>query len=436
MEGAIAARDLTKAYRRRSRRHRFLSLKSALVRGELFRTSGKGEKIQALKDVSFEVPKGATFGVVGANGSGKSTLLKIMAGILKPTSGEIEVRGRIASLIELGAGFHPEISGRENIKINAIMLGLSRREIEERFDSIVEFSGLGDFIEDPVKTYSSGMYTRLGFAVAVSVDPDVLLVDEILAVGDEAFSRKCMDKFREFKRRGKTIVIVSHDLDTINLLCEQVMWLKEGEVKGIGHPRETIDAYRSDVETGEESALRDGTGEAEEEATETAPEDEEGKVERQEARRRWGSGAVEIKDIRLLDTDGQEKRLFHTGDRMIVKLDIDAKEEVTDFVFGIGIFNGEGMCCYGTNTDVEGFKPKALSGTAKAFFDIKELNLVQGTYYIDAAVHKKDGFAYDYRHLWVEFKVRSPLRDEGVFRPDHTWRFEGGIDLKTEKPRN
>ena len=206
---AIELDHVSKVYRRHGRRRQFATLKSALLSGSLVRHLRPDESFSALRDVSVSVPKGACFGVIGRNGSGKSTLLKLVAGITKPTSGSVRVHGRVSALIELGAGFHPEISGRENVFINGIMLGLSRREISDRFDEIVEFAELEDFIDAPVKTYSSGMYMRLGFAVAINVDPDILLVDEVLAVGDEGFSLKCLDKFAEFKRRGKPILLVS-----------------------------------------------------------------------------------------------------------------------------------------------------------------------------------------------------------------------------------
>src|SRR5690606_8216184 len=195
---AISLRNVTKLYRRYGGRQ-FATLKSALLSGDLVRKLRPEETFQALSDVSFDVPAGQTLGVIGRNGSGKSTALKLVAGITKPTSGSVVVKGRVSALIELGAGFHPEISGRENVFIHGVMLGMSKREIQRRFDEIVDFAELRDFIDAPVKTYSSGMYMRLGFAVAIHVDPDVLLVDEVLAVGDEAFTHKCLDKFAEFK---------------------------------------------------------------------------------------------------------------------------------------------------------------------------------------------------------------------------------------------
>ena len=252
---AIEASGVTKVYRRFTGRRQFATLKSALLRGTVLRDLHPAGTFAAVRNVSFTVPQGATYGIIGRNGSGKSTMLKLVAGITKPTEGTVTVNGRLSALIELGAGFHPEISGRENVFINGIMLGLSKREITRRFDEIVEFAELRDFIDAPVKTYSSGMYVRLGFAVAINVDPDVLLVDEVLAVGDEAFTHKCLDKFAEFRRRGKTILLVTHSLNLVERFCDDVLWLDGGTARGEGDPRRVVSEYIADVAKGEEKTL-------------------------------------------------------------------------------------------------------------------------------------------------------------------------------------
>src|SRR6187401_1204997 len=254
MTPAIELADVTKIYRRYGGRQ-FSTLKSALLRRSLLRDLRPDQTFPALTNVSFTVPRGSTYGVIGRNGSGKSTALKLVAGITKPTSGTVRVDGRISALIELGAGFHPEISGRENIFINGIMLGLTKREIQYRFDEIVEFAELSEFIDAPVKTYSSGMYMRLGFAVAIHVDPDVLLVDEVLAVGDEGFTHKCLDKFGEFRRRGKTILLVTHSLGLVERFCDEALWIDAGLGRATGDPRRVVGAYMSDVERAEEQTL-------------------------------------------------------------------------------------------------------------------------------------------------------------------------------------
>src|SRR6476469_1218278 len=252
---AIDVARVSKIYRRYSQRKQFATLKSALLSRSLIRNLRPDETFTALNDVNLTVPKGRTLGVIGRNGSGKSTLLKLVAGITKPSSGTVRVAGRISALIELGAGFHPEISGRENVFINGIMLGLTKREVTRRFDEIVEFAEMKEFIDAPVKTYSSGMYMRLGFAVAIHVDPDVLLVDEALAVGDEGFTHKCLDKFAEVKRRGKTILRVTHSLGMVERFCDEALWLDGGRIKGSGDPKRIVGAYVTDVQRKEEDEL-------------------------------------------------------------------------------------------------------------------------------------------------------------------------------------
>ena len=244
---AIDIDHVSRVYQKYSSRHRFQTFKSALVKGDLFKALKPDELVSAIDDVSLRVEKGQTFGVIGENGSGKSTLLKLVAGIAKPSRGRVTTVGKVSALIELGAGFHPEITGRENVFINGIMLGLTKKEITAKFDEIVAFAELEDFIDAPVKTYSSGMYMRLGFAIAINVNPDILLIDEVLAVGDAAFVPKCLDRIDDFRRRQKTILFVSHDLTTVEKVCDRVAWLKNGRLLTIGDPKRIVDAYLQDV---------------------------------------------------------------------------------------------------------------------------------------------------------------------------------------------
>jgi ABC-type polysaccharide/polyol phosphate transport system ATPase subunit len=406
---AIEAIDVHKVYRRYGRRRHFATLKSAFLSGGLIRDLRPDEAYPALRGVSFAVERGKTFGIIGRNGSGKSTMLKMIAGIGKPTSGQVRVEGRVSALIELGAGFHPEISGRENVFINGMMLGLSKREIARRFDDIVAFAELQDFIEEPVKTYSSGMYMRLGFAVAVNVDPDVLLVDEVLAVGDEAFTHKCLDKFADFRSRGKTSLIVTHQLDLVERFCDAAIWLDEGVVKATGEPKRVIDAYRLAVAESENEAL-----------AQSEP--------RPQSDTRWGSGEVEIASVEMHGPSGVS-HTFNAGDRADIAFQVSAKQRLTDFVFGVAIFNAEGVCCYGTNTQIEGAQPAELSGSAGVRFAIESLDLVEGTYTLDVAVHRENGAPYDYRRKLYTFRVNSPLKDVGIYRPRHRWHFDGGVRI-------
>ena len=436
---AIDVRDVTKVYRKFAHRKQFATIKSALLSGSLVRDLRPDETFAALRGVSFQVPAGCTYGIIGRNGSGKSTMLKCVAGISRPTTGTVTVQGRVSALIELGAGFHPEISGRENVFINGIMLGLSRRDIARRFDEIVEFAELEEFIDAPVKTYSSGMYMRLGFAVAIHVDPDVLLVDEVLAVGDEGFTHKCLDKFGEFRRRGKTVLLVTHSLGLVERFCDDALWIDQGQARAHGDPRRVVGAYITDVERGEERALAVADAKALEHA-EAAPVQDQtiaDPVEAaaapddgfQAAEGRWGSRDVEITGVRLVGEDGRAGHVFHSGEAITIELAVSAKQPVTDFAFGIGIFSADGVCCYGTNTDIAELKSVELSGTGVARFVIESLDLVEGTYKLDVAAHKRDGFAYDYHRQLYTFRVKSRTKDAGIYRPRHRWEFSPTVRL-------
>jgi ABC-type polysaccharide/polyol phosphate transport system ATPase subunit len=446
MTPAIEAINVSKVYRRYARKKQFATLKSALLKGSLIRDLQPDETFRALRGVSFVVPKGCTYGIIGRNGSGKSTLLKCVAGITRPNEGTIRVDGRISALIELGAGFHPEISGRENVFINGIMLGLTKREIHRRFDEIVEFAELTDFIDAPVKTYSSGMYMRLGFAVAIHVDPDVLLIDEVLAVGDQAFTVKCLDKFAEFRRRNKTILLVTHSLDLVEKFCDRALWLDTGRTLAEGEPRRVVASYLIDVEKAEEAHLaraaattaahvdaetREGSGPV------SQPADLVGTPADmfQATEGRWGSREVEIATVTVLDSTGTPSHVYHSGDAMEIRLHIRCHQPLDDFVFGIGLFNAEGFCCYGTNTHIEQLEPDHVDGDGEIRFLIERLELVEGTYKIDVAAHKVDGYPYDYHRLLYTFRVKSRTKDVGIYRPAHRWEFSPNIRFEErERP--
>ena len=449
---AIELTDVSKVYRRYARRRQFATLKSALLSRSLVSDLKADETFPAVRNMTVSVQSGKTLGVIGRNGSGKSTLLKLVAGITKPTTGAVKVNGRISALIELGAGFHPEISGRENVFINGIMLGLTKREIGRRFDEIVEFAELKDFIDAPVKTYSSGMYMRLGFAVAIHVDPDVLLVDEVLAVGDEGFTHKCLDKFADFKRRGKTILLVTHSLGLVERFCDEALWMDAGQKKAIGDPVRVVGAYVLDVGKAEERQLAADDAKAHESAVSMSPDDPasaalpDHPVETGEApadmfkatEGRWGSREIEITDVQLLDGNGLPGHVFQSGQPMTVQINLRSPLAMDDFVVGIGLFNAEGICCYGTNTSVEQFRAVRIHGDATARFTIESLDMVEGTYKLDVAVHKLDGYPFDYHRLLYTFRVKSRTKDVGIYRPAHQWEFSGAMvfsrDSVTDDP--
>jgi len=418
----VIANDIKKFYKKYSQKHRFLTLKSALVKRTLFSDLKKDEVFAALNGVSFEVERGKTVSIIGENGSGKSTLLKILAGFSKPTSGELLTQGRISAMIELGAGFHPEISGRENIFINGIILGLTKKKIQEKFDDIVRFAELEDFIDNPVKSYSSGMYMKLGFSIAVNVDPDILLIDEVLAVGDASFVPKCLDKINEFKRQGKTIIFVSHDLSTVERISDEVIWLKHGMIEMKGYPKRVIDSYLEYI----------GNREEEKAGIKHQKEEKEAEENREN---RWGSKEIEISDVKLLDKDGKEKYVYEPDEPVTLEFDVLAHDLEEDFVFGIGIMSTEGVSCYGTNTGIEEYKSVQISEKGKVKVHFPCMNLVNGSYYLDIAVHKQDGYPFDYHHFQYSFKIASRIQDIGITRVPHRWEFSENIRIEKLPPR-
>ncbi|MEM9554880.1 MAG: ABC transporter ATP-binding protein [Acidobacteriota bacterium] len=424
---AVRARRLSKLYRRHAAGHQLRTLKSALLDRTLVGGLSASESIPAVENVSFEVAPGEAIGLIGSNGSGKSTLLKLAAGILRPTSGSIEVDGRVAALIELGAGFHPEISGRENIFINGAVLGLSKREIESRYDAIVEFSGLGTFIEEPVKNYSSGMYVRLGFSVAIHTDPDVLMVDEVLSVGDEAFAHKCLRRIQELLGRGKTLVLVSHSLQLIEEVCDRALWLEKGTLRLDGHPRRVVDAYRqavADAESDEHRRALEAREALEAEApTEPVEEPDDSAPETL----RWGSREAEIAQARLL-VDGAETYHVPSGADVTIELDVEVHEPLDDFVFGVAVSTPRGVEIWGTNTDLADYTPRRLEpGRVRVAVRCPHLRLAPGEYLLDLAVHTRDGTPYDYRRQLIAFTVTAEARGVGLYFPEHSWRFDPRI---------
>jgi ABC-type polysaccharide/polyol phosphate transport system ATPase subunit len=449
---AVTAEGVSKSYRKWGRTRAFGTLKSALLGRSLAAALAPSEVVAALSEVSFTVARGETFGVVGPNGCGKSTLLKLVAGIFKPTSGRIAVDGKVSALIELGAGFHPEISGRENVVINGVMLGLTRKEIERKLPEITAFSGLEDFIDEPVKTYSSGMYVRLGFAVAVHVDPDILVVDEVLAVGDEAFAHRCLDTIAEFSRRGKTIFFVSHSLVLVEELCDRVLYLDHGRVKGLGDPRELLAAYRLDVAAGEGARLAtehrrdqeilqasspieenppspDASRKQETQLPVEQPLEQKVPLGPDEKLRRWGNRDVTITGCRLLDSSGSERYAFRSGESLTIEISVAPRISTSDFVFGIGIFTPDEVCVHGCNTEIDGFQPERLDGPAIVRVTLPRLDLGTGTYLLDVAVHSRRETPYDYWRGACRFQVDSPDRDAGFYRPERRWAFAGAVSV-------
>jgi ABC-type polysaccharide/polyol phosphate transport system ATPase subunit len=414
---------------KRFKRHTILksgytTIKSSILRFMFDRKPKVANYTTAVKDLTLRIPAGSAVGIIGRNGSGKSTLLKLITGIYKADSGSIAIKGRIAALIELGAGFHPDFTGRENLYLGGVMHGLTRAEIDDRFDEIVRFAELEHVIDDPVRTYSSGMFMRLGFSLAVHTDPDLLIVDEVLAVGDAAFVSKCKERIARLHKDGKTLLLVTHDLDAVERWCDEAIWLHQGEVMDRGHPRRVIDHYRQFVEKGEESDLRREIEETArfEQSEESGNVPVEDNGESEEAMR-WGSREIEITQTRMLDARGDPRLLFHPHDDLSIEIDYLVREKSDDVVFGIGINRSDGLVVHGSNTDIERVEIPSLRGRGTVRYQITRLGLLDGNYSLDVAVHRKDGYPMDYHKTAIKFAVRSSIRQIGVWEPEHRWEF-------------
>jgi ABC-2 type transport system ATP-binding protein len=362
MTTAISIQGVSKRFR--INQDRQSSLKERAVH---FGRKKRGYKdFWALRDIDLEIAEGETIGLLGHNGSGKSTLLKCVGGILNPTAGEIRVRGRIASLLELGAGFHPDLTGRENVFLNASILGMAKRDIELRFDDIVAFAELEDFIDEQVKHYSSGMYVRLGFAVAINVEPDVLLVDEVLSVGDEAFQQKCLERVRGFQRDGRTIIFVSHAADLVRRICDRVMVLDHGQTVTVGDPTEAILVFREKL-LGEhldsDQVLEHG-------------------------HRITRTTRIEEVDVRWAGSD--DRRSLHPGEALTVAVRYESDQPTEDVAFALQVRDTADVVVYGCNSDVLGQPIDRIDGSGWVTFEIPALTVVDGTYLIDVGVHSHD----------------------------------------------
>jgi ABC-type polysaccharide/polyol phosphate transport system ATPase subunit len=389
---AIVVDGVSKRFRLYHERNQ--SLKATLMRAGRSRF----EEFWALRDVSFEITEGVTHGVIGANGSGKSTLLKCMAKILRPDTGRITTRGKVAALLELGSGFHPELSGRENVFLNGSILGLSKRELVTRFDDIVGFAGLERFIDQPVKTYSSGMYVRLGFSVAINVDPDILLVDEVLAVGDANFQRKCQEKFARLRQAGRTVVIVSHATDALRTLCDEVTWLEDGRLRAEGRPEDLVDEY---IDQGHEDRQQTNEG-----------------------RTRWGSGEARIARVELVDRSGHPTTRPSTGDEVTLRVHWEADEPVAKPVFGLALETIEGTWLWAHHTRDAGFVPDEMQGRGRVELTIPRLMLQPGTYDLSASiVDYTTTHVYDYLRRCLRFDVEhgEPRESGGYLALGGRW---------------
>lgn len=382
----------------------------------LFKNRNRHDVHEVLKGVSLSIKKGEVVGLIGENGSGKSTLLKLMSKIIYPDKGKIEIKGKVSSLLELGAGFHPDMTGRENIYTNASIFGLTKKEIDQRLEKIIDFSELGEFIDNPVRTYSSGMYMRLAFSVAINVNADILLVDEILAVGDASFQAKCVNKMQEIKSEGTTIVIVSHDSGSIERLCDRAVWIDEGYKKLDDVPHDVVAVYLDKImnkkyHEGNSENINDNTISEKEDVSELQKID----------KNRTGNKKIEITNIEIIDLEiDSENYNFKPESKIKIQIDyIKNDNDITDSAVGIGIFRNDGVNCYGTNTFIDGSKKLKIKNTGTIEVLIEKLQLLEGEYTLDIAFHDEYGTPYDYIRKAKKFNIYSSIKDTGIFRMEH-----------------
>lgn len=377
------------------------------------------EKFVALKDISLVIGKGESIGIIGDNGSGKSTLLKIISQILRPTSGSVEVHGRITPFLELGVGFQPDLTARENIEVYSTIMGLSSKEIAANMDSVLEFAGLTKFKDTKLKNFSSGMYVRLAFATAIQTKPEILLVDEVLAVGDMDFQQKCLDIFKKYKEDGITLIFVSHDLNSVRKFCDKALLLKNGEQIVYGNTNDVIDNYIYGGKSGPEQEPLSTTKAPADASSGTAqPEPVDGPEKHST---RWGNKKVSITEVRFIDKFGGLNTAFVTGDPMTIRIIYDVAEETDDIIFGIALYNESGLQCYGTNTDLKHFAVGKVSGRKEIDLIVDRIPMLQGKYYLTVAAHSKTHEPYDWHDKLYSFSIHNPTQTVGLFDLPCRW---------------
>jgi lipopolysaccharide transport system ATP-binding protein len=409
MPDAIIVRGLGKQFRR-FQADRPRTLKEAFIRR--FRGVRPVERFWALREINFSVSSGRMLGVIGANGAGKSTLLRLIGGVGRPDQGSVQVRGRIGALLDLGVGFHPELSGRENVFISGVIAGLTRREVAQRFASIVDFAELQRFIESPLRAYSTGMQMRLAFAVAVHTAPEILLIDEVLAVGDASFQSKCLERIAQFKAEGCAIILVSHDTTLIQQLCDEVIWLRAGRMVAHGSPAMVVGQYLDEHSTATRRrtpmdwpTLYTRTG-----------------TELRVNENRFGSLELEITDVRLLDAAGVPATELERGDPLRVEIGYVAPQPVLAPIFGVTISREDGLICCDTSTAGASLIPPTVHGRGRISLFLERLDLEGGQYYVDVGVYEAGWeYAYDYHWHVYPLLIHAPGGHLGVLRPPHRW---------------
>ena len=416
MTSPVVVEGLGKRFRRYSA-DRTWTLQETVLRG--FGRRQPDDYFWALKEVNFEVPAGKMFGLIGRNGAGKSTLLRLIGGVGDPSEGRILTHGRIGALIDLGAGFHPDLTGRENIFINGVISGLLRQEVARRFDDIVEFAELEEFIDSPFRTYSTGMRMRLAFSVAVNTDPDILLIDEVLAVGDLAFQRKCMERINVFKEKGCTILLVSHDANLVAKLCDEALWVNEGRVAAHGPAEMVVKQYSNNMqnETQRRTPNNQTIGRLDNGAA------------LQVNKNRFGSLEMEIHSVRLLNDEQKPTEHLDSGDSLTVELEYMTPQAIDFPIIGITITREDGTICCDTSTTVLELGSPELFGRGKIRLRFARLDLASGTYFVDVGAYQKDwAYAYDYHWHVYPLNIGKGNPEKGILKPPQHWEFEPGKD--------
>jgi len=380
----------------------------------LRRKKNNTEEFWALQDVSFVVERGQTVGLIGPNGAGKSTVLKLVTRIIEPSAGKVVVNGKVGALLELGTGFHPDLTGRENIYLQGSLMGLSRAQIQNQADDIIAFAELERFIDVPVKHYSSGMYVRLGFSVAVHISPDILLLDEVLTVGDAAFQRKCLERIDRLRSEGVTILFVSHSAEAVKSVCSHALWLEDGRLVANDGAEAVVSRYMASSWANEEGRLRVADLDA----------------------ARWGNRTIEIVGIRLLGEERQEKQLFRVGEVLTIEISYRAAKRIERPVFGLGIHRSDGIHIAGPNTRLCGYEISSVCGEGVVQCTVPYLPLLEGLYYVSVAAHDwEDNEMYDYHDRLYPFRVLPSEGEKyGIVSLQGIWSWTETPDICREKP--
>lgn len=418
---AISFKGVSKAYK--IYKNRPSTLKEQIINKVLRRNQMEVIEHKVLNNATFDILPGQTVGIIGRNGAGKSTTLKLIAKIISPDEGSIYVKGSVSSLLEIGAGFQPDLTGRENVFLYGTILGLTKKYIEKNYQKIVEFSELEDFMDTAVKNYSSGMYMRLAFSVAIHVDPDILIIDEVLAVGDANFQKKCFEKIREFKKKGKTIVFVSHDMSSVRDLCDHVVFVDKDGKTTFGDTEDLVNMYYTKIYGGQVESNSESLGDLD-----LLELDEFKKHVNFSAYNdphyRWGNKGITINKVHFSDAAGLVKNVFDIESDVVINLELNAKEAFSDTVLGLAIYDEKGVHVSGPNSKQDGIVIKQIAGTKNVRIILRELPLLQGTYFLTLAIYDyecKDPF--DFRDKHYKFSVVNNREEYGIVKINCEWLF-------------